>query len=106
MRDGRDRRVRNRYRAVPARTSVELDHRPVYLDCGLLSRDLGQCVQPDGAPRRLAPARQRHNAAGFVLWARDESAGPALWVRRRGTVAQTNPDHPDIRGLYHDFWFL
>src|SRR5208337_2423862 len=84
-----DRGIRHRHRAIPNRPRMELDHQAVYVDRGLLPRDLGQRLQPDGADWRLAQLGFRHFRGDSDLLAGHEPAGAAVRIRRVGFVART-----------------
>ena len=64
-----DPRRDHRHRAVPNRPRVELDYQALHFDRGLLSRDFGQRIQPDGAARRTAAGRTRTRWLGVSYFA-------------------------------------
>src|SRR5579862_9021856 len=72
--------------ALSDRPSMVLDFRAVPFDRGLLSRNLRQCVQPDGADGRVAQAGYRHFRGALVLQSRHGAAGAAVRVYRMAAV--------------------
>src|SRR5579862_2396126 len=99
---GRD----HRHRAVSNWPRVELDPQALQFDRGVLPRDFGQRVQPDGAARRTPPGRLKYLGGDIVLRARDEPVGAALRIRRVDIMARPHADAPAVRVVYRGFWIL